>query len=110
MTEEYLAVFDLLCQQKNNLSTKARNKVKEVAHNLIEAIKVELQKLDNWRDKETTKAQIETFVYNYLYSEETGLPVEAYGEPEIKPLANVIFLHIYQQYASGSQNLYSDVA
>ena len=110
LTEEYLAVFDLLCQQKNNLSTKARNKVKEVAHNLIEAIKVELQKLDNWRDKETTKAQIETFVYNYLYSEETGLPVEAYGEPEIKPLANVIFLHIYQQYASGSQNLYSDVA
>ena len=110
LTEEYLAVFDLLCQQKNNLSTKARNKVKEVAHNLIEAIKVELQKLDNWRDKETTKAQIETFVYNYLYSEETGLPVEAYGEPEIKPLANVIFLHLYQQYASGSQNLYSDVA
>ena len=81
-----------------------------MAHNLIEAIKTELRKLDNWRDKETTQAQIETFVYNYLYSEETGLPLEAYEESEIQPLAKVVFLHIYQQYASSVQSPYSDVA
>jgi type I restriction enzyme R subunit len=92
------------------LSAKARDRVKEVAQNLIEAIKAELHKLDNWRDKDTTKAQIETFIYDYLYSEETGLPIEAYDEPEIKPLADVIFLHIYHQYASSVQSPYSDVA
>jgi type I restriction enzyme R subunit len=110
LNEDNLAVFDLLCKQKTNLSVKTRSKVKAIAHNLVEAIRTELQKLDNWRDKETTKAQIETFIYDYLYSDETGLPTEAYEEPEIKPLANVVFLHIYQQYSSDNQPSYSDVA
>jgi type I restriction enzyme, R subunit len=110
LTEDNLAVFDLLCKQKTNLSVKTRNKVKEVAHNLAEAIKTELQKLDNWRDKETTKSQIETFIYDYLYSDETRLSSEAYDELEVKPLANLVFLHTYQQYAAADQPPYSAVA
>lgn len=110
LNEEYLAIFDLLCQQKPSLDAKNRKKVKEIAHDLIEAIKAELRKLDNWKDKDATKAQIETFIYDYLYSDETGLPSEAYDEVEIEPLANVVFLHIYQQYNSADRSPYSDVA
>ena len=32
LTEEYLAIFDLLCQQKNNLSAGSRNRVKEISN------------------------------------------------------------------------------
>ncbi|AFZ15591.1 type I site-specific deoxyribonuclease, HsdR family (plasmid) [Crinalium epipsammum PCC 9333] len=110
LNEENLAVFDLLCRQKNNLSARARNQVKEIAYNLIEAIKAKLRKLDNWRGKEKTKAKIQTLIYNYLYSDKTGLPLEEYDESEVAPLANAVFLHIYQQYPSADQNPYSDAA
>ena len=110
LTEEYLAIFDLLCQQQHTLSARARDRVKQVAHNLIEAIKAELRKPDNWRDKETTKAQIATFIYDYLYSDETGLPDNEYEPGEIETLSNVVFLHIYQQYPTADQNPYTDAA
>lgn len=110
LNEEYLAVFDLLCQQKPSLSPRTRDRIKEIAHNLIEAIKAELRKLDNWRDKETTKAQVQTFIYDYLYSDATGLPTDEFNESEVETLSNVVFLHIYQQYPSADQNPYSDAA
>ncbi len=110
LTEEYLAIFDLLCQQKGNLSARSRNRVKEIAHNLIEAIKTELRKLDNWRDKDTTKAQIETFIYDYLYSEDTGLPVDEYEPSDVVTLSNIVYLHIYQKYPTADTNPYLDAA
>lgn len=45
---------------------------------LIEKIKVEIRKVDNWRIKGTKKSQTRSLIFNYLYDEQTGLPVEAY--------------------------------
>ncbi len=107
LTEEYLAVFDLLCQNKNNLSTRTRNQVKEVAPDLVEAIKAELAKLEDWREKETTRAQTQTFIFNFLWDENRGLPVDDYQENKIKPLAEMLFQHVYTQYSSASESVYS---
>lgn len=95
LSEEQLAIFDLLCKQKNDLSPTVRERVKAVAQNLLEALKTELQRLDNWRDKEITKAQIKTFIHDYLYNDTTGLP-EDYEISEVETLSNVVFLHIYR--------------
>jgi type I restriction enzyme R subunit len=107
LTEEYLAVFDLLCQNKNNLSTRTRNRVKEVAHDLVEAIKAELAKLEDWREKETTRAQVQTFIFNYLWDENTGLPVDAYQPDEVEVLSKTLFQHVYTQYPNASGSVYS---
>ena len=110
LTEDHLTIFDLLCKQKENLSIQVRNQIKQVAQNLLESIQAKLQKLDNWRDKETTKAQVETSIYNYLYDEETGLPTESYDDQEISELSKVIFLHLYRQSPATNYPIYPNVA
>lgn len=106
LTEEYLAIFDLICEKKNNLSPQTRNKVKAVAKDLIEAIKAELSQVDNWREKEATQAQVRTFIYNYLYSETTGLPVDAYTSEDVETISGVLYQHVYQRYPSVTKSVY----
>lgn len=103
LSEEHLAVFDLLWESKNNLDTRTRNRIKQVAKSLIELVKVQLKQLENWRDKESTRATIKSFIYDYLYSEDTGLP-DAYDDSDVDNLANVVFIHVYQQYESVNQH------
>ena len=110
LTEDDLTIFDLLCKHKDNLSVLMRNRIKQVAHSLLESIQIELQKIENWSDKEATKAQIETRIYNYLYEEKTGLPTEVYDDEEVKTLSNVIFLHIYDRSKVAGHSLYADAA
>ncbi|MEH1832558.1 MAG: type I restriction enzyme endonuclease domain-containing protein [Nostoc sp.] len=107
LSEEHLAVFDLLCSSKDNLDTRIRNRVKQVAQSLIEAVKSQLQQLENWRDKESTRATIKSFIYDYLYSEDTGLPVDAYDDSDVDNLSNIVFLHVYQQYKSANKHSYA---
>ncbi|MBD2495457.1 type I restriction endonuclease subunit R [Nostoc sp. FACHB-280] len=107
LSEEHLAVFDLLCSSKDNLDTRIRNRLKQVAQSLIEAVKSQLQQLENWRDKESTRATIKSFIYDYLYSEDTGLPVDAYDDRDVDNLSNIVFLHIYQQYKSANKHPYA---
>ncbi len=99
LSEEYLAIFDLLCEQKENLNTKARNKVKKVAQSLLIEIKQQLAKIENWQQKESTQAQIKRMIHDYLYDEKKGLP-EEYEIEEIDQYSNVIYLHIFQQYSA----------
>lgn len=110
LSEEQLPVFDLLVRTKGELATKERNRVKKVAAELLEAIKAELAKLDHWREKRQTQAQVQQLIYDYLYDEDTGLPVEAYTDDEVKALAEVIYLHVYQQYESATENVYAMAA
>ena len=37
-------------------------------------------------------------IYNYLYDGSTGLPVEDYTNEEVKSLAEIIYLHVYEHY------------
>ncbi|MEH2457848.1 type I restriction enzyme endonuclease domain-containing protein [Nostoc sp.] len=107
LSEEHLAVFDLLCASKDNLDARTRNRVKQVAQLLIQAVKVQLKQLENWRDKESTKATIKSFIYDYLYSEDSGLPIDAYDDSDVDNLSNVVFLHVYQQYESADNHPYA---
>ncbi|WP_218197318.1 hypothetical protein, partial [Pseudomonas sp. 2995-1] len=60
----------------------------------------------NWREKESTKADVKTFIYNYLYDENTGLPVEQYTPEDVEYKAYVVFEHIFNQYSSSSDHVY----
>ena len=110
LSEEHLAVFDLLVRPKKDLATQQRNKVKQVATALLTAIRAELAKLDHWKEKRQTQAQVQQLIHDYLYDENTGLPVEAYTDDEVKTLAEVVYLHVYQQYESATENVYAIAA
>lgn len=99
VSEEYLAIFDLLCQNKENLSPRSRNHLKNLARSLLNEVKKYLQTLESWQNKESTQAQVQTLIYNHLYDEETGLSVDDYEIEEIEEYTNVIYLHVFQQYS-----------
>jgi type I restriction enzyme R subunit len=106
--EERLAVFDVLVKSKGDtLDTRTRNRVKKVATELLDAVKAELAKLDHWKDKRQTQAQVKQLIYDYLYSEDTGLPVDAYTDEEVEELAEVVYLHVYEQYETAANNVYA---
>ncbi len=107
LDEEGLAVFDLLCERNRKLSAHARKRVKKIAQELIQKIKTEIAKVDNWRAKSVTRAQVQTLIYNYLYDELTGLPVEAYTPEDVITLAEELFQHVYVQYPNAVENVYA---
>lgn len=107
LDEEHLAVFDLLVQRKGDLDTRARNRVKEIAVSLLEAIKAKLAELDHWKEKRQTQAQVQQLILDYLYDEKTGLPLGVYSDEEVKSLADVVYLHVYQQYESATESVYA---
>ncbi|MFY0761018.1 type I restriction endonuclease subunit R [Metabacillus dongyingensis] len=105
LNEEQLALFDLLVSGKE-LSRKQRQKIKEVGIELLEKLKHEKLNANNWKDKESTKAAVKTFIYNYLYDEGTGLPVDQYTPEDVELTANIIFEHVFNQYNSSTEHVY----
>ena len=83
LAEEHLAVYDLLCRQKDDLTPQARGRVKAVARELVAAVRAEIALMNAWRANESTQAQVRSLIYDFLYDEQTGLP-DAYAPEEIR--------------------------
>jgi type I restriction enzyme, R subunit len=97
LKEEHLVLFDQL--QKPNLSQADRERIKKVAKGLLDAFKENKEKYDNWREKEASQADVSTFIYNYLYDENKGLP-EAFTPEEIKEKSKQLYGFIFDHYPS----------
>ncbi|MEZ4511449.1 MAG: type I restriction endonuclease subunit R [Chloroflexota bacterium] len=108
LTQEYLTAYDLLAKQKNELPTRTRERIKHIAADLLDAIKAEIARMDNWTAKDSTQAQIQTFIYDYLYDETTGLPVDAYTDEEVQALAADFFRYVSQQYPQGMVDVFGE--
>ncbi len=105
LDEEYLALFDLLL--KPDISKpKARDKIKQVAKDLLFRLKSEKLKVDQWREKEATKAAVKTFIKDFLWDEQTGLP-DAYTPEDVEVKAGLVFEHVFMQYADAEHNAYA---
>jgi type I restriction enzyme R subunit len=105
LDEETLALFDLLL--KPDLSSKERNRVKDVARELLEALKAEKLRIHNWREKEASKAEVKGFIRDFLWNEETGLPVEVFTNEEVELKADAVFEHVFRQYADAYHHAYA---
>ena len=106
LTEENLAIFDRLVEKKGDLDTRTRNRVKAVARELLDEVKAELTKLQDWKAKVQTQAIIETCIRNFLWDPERGLP-EAYSTEEVEHLVQVVFRHVHEQYETAANNVYA---
>lgn len=108
LTQEYLTAYDLLAKQKNELPARTRERIKHIAADLLDAIKAEIARMDNWTAKDSTQAQIQTFIYDYLYDEATGLPVDAYTDEEVQALAADFFRYVSQQYPQAEVDVFRE--
>ena len=80
LDEESLAVYDLL--KKPTLTKVETGKVKTVAKSLLDKLKAGKLSVDHWREKQSTRDGVRKAIFDFLFSETTGLP-SAYSEDEI---------------------------
>ncbi len=92
---ESIVMFDLL--MKPDLTPKEISQIKSVASQLLSVLKAEKLKVTHWREKETTRDAVRSTIYDFLYSDRTGLP-ETYSEPEIQDKVEAVFRHVYYAY------------
>lgn len=96
LDEESLAIFDLL--KKPALSGDQIRKIKKVASDLLAMLKAEKLRIDQWREKETTRDAVRLAIRDFLWGDETGLPVDSYTEDDVQERAEEVFRHVYRVY------------
>lgn len=108
LDEESLAIFDLL--KKQDLSPSDIKWIKAVAVGLLERLKAEKLRVDHWRDKESTRDAVRIAIRDFLWSDETGLPVDSYDENEVNIKAEEVFVHVFRAYPTVPSPYYAAAA
>jgi type I restriction enzyme R subunit len=101
LSEEELAVFDLLTRPNIELSVKEKDQVKKVARSLLETLKRERLVLD-WRKKQQERARVLTTIKNIL---DGGLP-RVYTKELYEQKCDEVYQHIYDSYYGQGQSVY----
>ncbi|MFM9073268.1 MAG: type I restriction enzyme endonuclease domain-containing protein, partial [Cyanobium sp.] len=102
LSEEELAVFDILLQPAPELSESERTKVKQSAKELVQRLKNLL--VLNWQQKESARAQLKLLIEDAL---DLGLP-RAYTPELYQQKCAAIFTHVELAYPDAGQSVYWD--
>jgi type I restriction enzyme R subunit len=100
LTEEELAIFDLLTKPEIELASKEVHKVKKVAHDLLESLKREKLVLD-WRKRQQSRAAVLITIKDHLYQ----LPKAFSGEIYVQKCA-AVYQHVFESYFGEGQSVY----
>lgn len=101
LTEEELALFDILTRPEPDLSEKEKAKVKRVCKSLLKTLKREKLVLD-WRSKPQSRGEVRLTIERVL---DEGLP-EVYEESIYNRKCDASYRHIYDAYYGGGVSLY----
>lgn len=94
MTEEELAIFDIVTQrEKIELNTAERKKIKEGVHNLIEKLKQE-KLVQDWKKQQRYISDVKVTIEQEF---DSILP-DAYDRRLFTSTVNEVFDHVYQSY------------
>ena len=102
LSEEELAMFDLLIRPNMELSEKEKDEVKKVVRSLLETLKRERLVLD-WRKKQQERAQVLTTVKDVL---DKGLP-RIYTKELYERKCDEVYQHIYDSYYGQGRSIYA---
>jgi type I restriction enzyme R subunit len=101
LSEEELAMFDILLQSAPDLSDSDRAKVKQSARELVQRIKDLL--VLNWKQKFDARAKLKVVIEEAL---DIGLP-RAYTPELYQQKCEAVFSHIEQAYPERNQSVYA---
>lgn len=108
LNEETLAIFDLL--KKQDLGAADIKRIKDVAVDLLETLKAEKLRIDQWRDKESTRDAVRVTIQDFLWSDKTGLPVDSYTEDDVMARTDEVFRHVFWAYPTVPSPYYQSAA
>lgn len=102
ISEEELALFDILIKPEMELVEREKQQVKRAARYLLELLKKEKLVLD-WRKKQQARAEV-------LYTIETVLDTDlprSYSTEIFRKKCEIVYQHIYDNYYGAGQSLYN---
>lgn len=105
LSEEELAVFDLLTKPDPTLTPAMENQVKVAVRDLLAKLKSELLVLD-WKKRQATRAAVKVGIEMAL---DDDLP-DAYDRALFARKSEAVFEHVFAMYESASSSIYSTPA
>lgn len=105
LSEEELALFDLLTRPGLNLSPKEKEQVKQATADLLDILKREKFVLD-WRNRQQSRAQVRAAIENILDRELPPL----YTPDLYQQKCEVVYQHVYDSYFGQGRSIYAVVA
>lgn len=94
LDENALALFDLLA--KPDISKRERERVKQVAQELLAKVQAKVARIHDWRERQVSRDAVRVSIHDFLYADETGLPVYSYAEEEVEAMTELVFRHVFQ--------------
>jgi type I restriction enzyme R subunit len=104
VSEEELAVFDILTRPGPDLTPVETEAIKKVCKDLLAKLKTEKLVLA-WRTKRTTRAAVRVEIEKML---DSGLP-EKYTTELFEQKCGVLFQHVLEKYPESGENVYDAV-
>lgn len=101
LSDEELAIFDLLTKPQMSLSKKETEQVKKVARELLATLKQEKLVID-WRAKQQARAAVQLTIQDSLDT----LP-QSYARPLYAQKCELVYQHVYDSYFGSGQSVYS---
>lgn len=105
LSEEELAVFDLLTKPDPTLTKTEEARVKKVVRELLTKLKTELLVLD-WKQRQTTLAAVKVAIEETF---DAGLP-DVYDRALFSRKSAAVFEHVFSAYQGAGQSIYEKVA
>ena len=102
LTDEQKAIFDILRQGKK-LEEKEKNEIKKISVELLDELKKEKLRVEQWADKSVTAAAVFNFVNKTLFE---VLPYPTYQTDDIDLKTNLVYEHLKHQYFGGGMSIY----
>jgi type I restriction enzyme R subunit len=101
LSEEELALFDLLTRPNLKLTRTEKEEVKKVARELLDTLKAERLVLD-WRKKQQTRAGVQLVIEQIL----DQLP-SVYTPEVYQTKCNTVYQHIFDNYYGSGKSIYA---
>lgn len=105
LTEEELAIFDLLTKPDIKLTKKEEQQVKKVAKELLDTLKRELLVLD-WRKRQQSRAAVKQAIEEIL---DKNLSEDTYTTEIYNRKCEVVYEHVYESYYGAGRSVYAGV-
>lgn len=91
LSEESLALFDLLL--KPDLTKAEIDRIKKVSEELYKTLNSEVQRIQNFAAKQSTRDIIKVKIKDFLWNDKTGLP-ESFAPEEVEEKTEAVFRHL----------------
>lgn len=102
LSEEQLAIFDILTRPDMHLTAKQERQVKQIARDLLTTLSTEKLILD-WRKRQRSRAAVRLAIEDILYDH---LP-DPYTPELCNQKRDDIYQHIYDNYTGAGQSIYT---